>query len=322
MTTEKDAIPRKILITGSSGSLGSILTEYYCKKGISIIGIDIIEKNNLPVRKKVKFYRESVRDIKKMEEIFFHENPTHILHLAWSYNRLRDQKEEYENDVVGTKNILDIADRLKSVKQFIFFSSASAYGAWSDNYLWMPEDQELRPGEYRYGLNKKRVEELLNQYISKDGIKINILRVCTVVGPHYDKKRSAVSMLIKFPFMMKVSQSCELQLLHEEDLFSMMDLILDDQTISGTYNIAPDDYATVKELIPDKPFYPVPIKLIKVIFGILWNVRIINLHPSCLNASRYGIVIDPSKFVKRYDYQYKYSTIEAFKETVINNQLD
>ncbi len=322
MITETDANPLKILITGSSGSLGSILTEYFSRKEISVIGIDIIENDKLPDSKKITFYRESVTDIKKMEEILFHENPTHIIHLAWSYNRLRDQKEEYENDVMGTKNILDIADRVKSVKQFIFYSSASAYGACSDNYLWMPESQELRPGEYRYGLNKKRVEELLNQYISKNDIKINILRVCTVVGPHYDKKRSAVSILIKFPFMMKVSQSCELQLLHEEDLFFMMDLIMNDQTINGTYNIAPDDYATVKELVPDKPFYPVPLRLIKAVFGILWSLHIINLHPSCLNASRYGIVIDPSKFLKRYNYQYKYSTIEAFKETVIHNQID
>ena len=230
--------------------------------------------------------------------------------------------KKYENDVLGTKNILKVANLTKSVEKFIFFSSTSIYGAWPDNYRWMPETKKVRPGNYRYALNKKKIENVLNKYRESCNVKITILRVCTVVGPHYNKNGSAVSILIKFPFMLRISRFCEIQLLHQEDLLSMMDLVIDDPNVRGTYNIAPNDYATVQELVPDKPFYPVPLRLIKFIFGILWRTRMINLPPACINTTRYGIVADPSKFLQRYHYKIRFSTVEAFNDTVMNNQLD
>lgn len=121
--------------------------------------------------------------------------------------------------------------------------------------------------------------------------------------------------------MLSVSRSCEIQLLHQNDLLAMMDFIMNDPNISGTYNIAPDDYATVQELVPCRPFYPLPLWLIKFVFAILWRTRIINLPHACLNTTRYGIVADLSRFFKRYHYKVRFSTEEAFNDTLMNNKL-
>ena len=313
---------KKILISGSSGSLGRIIADHFARNEIPVVGVDIVHNNPLPDDEYFTFYCASIADKNRMKKIFSREKPTNVIHLACSYNKVRDPYAEYENDVLGTKNILKVANLTKSVEKFIFFSSTSIYGAWPDNYRWMPETKKVRPGNYRYALNKKKIENVLNKYRESCNVKITILRVCTVVGPHYNKNGSAVSILIKFPFMLRISRFCEIQLLHQEDLLSMMDLVIDDPNVRGTYNIAPNDYATVQELVPDKPFYPVPLRLIKFIFGILWRTRMINLPPACINTTRYGIVADPSKFLQRYNYKIRFSTVEAFNDTVMNNQLD
>ena len=50
------------------------------------------------------------------------------------------------------------------ILSFEEYSSASAYGAWPDNKLWIKETQELRPRDYHYGINKKIVENYMNKF--------------------------------------------------------------------------------------------------------------------------------------------------------------
>ena len=149
----------KILITGSSGYVGYILAKYFSEKGVQIIGLSRKENPAWKGNKNFKFYSCDVTDKKNLEKIFSKEKPTHVIHLAYLMEPLHDVKKEYEIDVIGSMNTIEIANKTKSVKQFILFSSASAYGAWPENKLWIKEYQPLRPRDYRYGINKKKVEE-------------------------------------------------------------------------------------------------------------------------------------------------------------------
>ena len=306
----------KILITGAGGYIGSVLSNFFSKKGIVVVGIDIHKDPSLPNGKKFRFYRCGVQERKRLEGIFSKEKPTHVIHLAYSMNKLRDAKEEHEIDVLGSRNVLEISNSTGSVKQFILFSSASAYGARPDNPLWIKEERPLAPRGYNYAINKKKIEGYCNEFRKRDDLKLIILRVCIVVGPHYRKEKGAVTVLARSPFLIGKSRNCKLQFIHETDMNRLMKLIVKDNTIEGTFNMAPHDYSTIGELVPKKRFLPIPMWFGKLVIGILWPLRIINFNSSALDYCVYEIIVGPSRLVKRYEYKFQYTTMEGFMDTI------
>lgn len=307
----------KILITGSSGYVGYVLSKYFSEKKTKVIGLSTRKNHFWNGNKYFKFYNCDVLDRRKLEFIFMKEKPSHVIHLAYLMNPLHDRKTEDLIDINGSKNVIQIANKIKSVKQFIKFSSTSAYGAWPNNKLWIKETQKLRPRDYVYGINKKKVEGYYNKFKKRKDMKLVIVRMCTAIGPLYFKKGGVVSLLVKSPFLLKINnKSCELQFIHEDDLKNLVNLIVNDKKVEGTYNLCPDSYATTKKLAPNKIFLPVPLWLMRFAAQILWKLRITSMGKPAMTLSTYGIVADPSKLMKRYNYKFNYSTLEAFKDTV------
>ncbi|MDP6155722.1 MAG: NAD(P)-dependent oxidoreductase [Candidatus Thermoplasmatota archaeon] len=305
----------KLLITGSSGYIGSILSNFFQKKGIAIVGVDI-DNGRSPVTKNYKFYKCNILNEKKLKYIFKKEKPTHVIHLAYILNPLHDIKKEDEIDLKGSRNVLRISNKTSSVKKFIQFSSVSAYGARKNNPLWIPEDQILAPGSYRYALNKKKIENDCNNFTRRNDLKIIILRVCIVFRPSCSKKKGAVTKILKSPFLIKKIKTTKFQLIHENDFNALMDLIVKDETIEGTFNMSPDTFTSVVELFPKKYYLPIPIFLIKMVIDALWSLRIVNINSSGLEFCINDIIVDPSKLIDRYEYKFQYTTLEGFKDSV------
>lgn len=308
---------KKILITGCSGYIGYILSKYFSEKKIAVAGIDLKENPVWNGNENFKFYKADMTSKNKIKEIFEKEDPTHVIHLAFLMDPLHDSTREYDIDVNGSKNALEITNETKSVKQFIQFSSTSAYGAWKENQLWLKEDAPLRPRDYRYGIHKKIVEEYYNDYNKRKDLNLVIVRMCTAIGPSYHKKGGVVSILTNSPVLIRPNgRFCEIQFIHEDDLTSLINLITDDNNIEGTYNLTPDDYTTTKELAPDKIFINIPLFLMRAIVKVLWILRISEAMPSAITLSTYGIVADPTKLMTRYNYKFKCTTLYGFKDTV------
>jgi len=311
----------KVLVTGSSGYLGGILTRYLIINKIHVVGIDHrVVMGNISGNY-FQFYKCSITDKESLESIFREEQPTHVVHFACTFNKVRDRRREYEIDISGSKNVLDISNNTPSVKQLIFSGSTAAYGSYCNNPPWLKETNPLRPGRYRYGINKKLIEQYFTETHLREDLKLIILRICNVVGPSFNKPRSAVSILIKLPYLPRFCKENKIQFLHEEDMYVLIKMILEDDQVKGTFNLAPDSFSSVKELVPDKKFVMIPVFFIKCILWILWNLKILNLQPSSLNISIYPIILDPSKLASRYGYRFKYSSTEAFVDMVLNNKI-
>ena len=302
----------KVLITGSSGILGGILSNYLIVNKIHVVGIDhrVVSKNiEGPI---FKYYNCSITDKKNLESVFRVEQPTHVVHLACTFNKVRDKKREYDIDVGGSKNVLDISNNTPSVKQLIYSSSAAIYGGHSNNPLWLKETYPLKPGRYRYAVNKKLIEQYFSDTRLREDLHLIILRICNVVGPSFNKPRSAVSMLIKLPYLPQFCSENKIQFLHEEDMNVLIKMILQDDQVKGIFNLATDSFSDVKELIPEKKYIGIPVFFIKCVLWFLWNLKMSNLQPASLNISIYPIILDPSKLISRYGYRFKYSSTEAF----------
>jgi len=243
-----------------------------------------------------------------------------VVHFACSFNKIRNRKKEYSIDVGGSRNILEIANNTLSVRQLVYSSSAAVYGGYSNNPEWIVESHQLRPGKYRYGINKTVVEEMFSSTPVRDNLRILNLRICTVVGPSYSSDRNSLNLLVRSPFLPRICADNKIQLLHEEDFISLMSEILHDDKIEGTYNMAPDSFASIRDLAPNKVYLNIPVSLISAVLWILRLLGLFNLQSVSVNIGIFPIVLDPSKLMTRFGYEFKYSTFDAFSKTVLRDQ--
>ena len=305
----------KVLITGAAGNLGKVIIQHLISRNIPVVGIDTNDYLDYS-SDKFKFYKCSITEEHKMNSIFKQEQPSNVIHLAATFNRVRNRKTEMDIDVGGSENVLKISNNTPSVKQIIYSSSAAAYGGHKDNCLWLNEDHELRPGKYRYGIIKKMVESIYFGANTRKDLNIVSLRICSVIGPSFNKKRCAVSILINSKYLLEQWRENKIQFLHEDDLNDLISKILKDQNIHGKFNLAPDSYSQVKKLVPGKKYIKIPLLTILVLMWVLWYLRVLNLRPTSLKQSIYPIVLSPSKLISRYMYKFKYNSEEAFIDTL------
>lgn len=305
----------KVLITGAAGSLGKIITQHLISRNIPVVGIDTNDQLDYS-SDKFKYYKCSITEEHEMNNIFKKERPSNVIHLACTCNRIRNRKNETQIDEGGSENVLKISNKTPSVKQIIYSSSAAAYGGHKDNSQWLTEEHELRPGNYRYGIIKKKVEEIYFKANTREDLNIVSLRICSVIGPSFNKKRCAVSILINSKYLLEQWKKNKIQFLHESDLNHIISNILIDKEIQGKYNLAPDSFSQVSELLSNKKYVKVPLSMIIVLLFILWYLRVLNLRPASLQQSIYPIVLNSSKLISRYMYKFKYSSDEAFFDTV------
>ena len=305
----------KVLITGSSGYLGSLLINSLVSKKTAVVGIDNRTSDAVLPGEYFKFYLCCITDKALLEEIFFREQPTHVVHFACTFNKVRNRKKEHLIDVDGSENILDVSNRILSVQQLIHSSSAVAYGGWKDNPEWINETHKLRPGKYRYGMNKQTIEQMFLSFRVRENLRILILRICTVTGPSFTSDRIVLRLLTQFPFLPGFCKDYKIQLLHEEDFVSVVDKVINDDLIEGVYNVAPDSCAAICDIVPDKKYFMFPVGVIKSLLWVLWNLKILNLQPAGINNSIHSIILDPAKLQSRYNYKFRYSTAEALAAT-------
>jgi len=108
-----------------------------------------------------------------------------IIHFAGlkSVPESEEKGEEYwDNNVNGTKNLLDVMS-IYNIKNIIFSSSASVYG--KQELQPISEDAALNPASM-YAKTKKAAEELIQHEVLNNGISGISLRYFNPIGSHKD----------------------------------------------------------------------------------------------------------------------------------------
>ncbi len=155
----------KILITGSSGFIGSSLKSFLEEKGIEVICYDL--KDNPP-----NDVRDSLNLKSKMKKV------DGIVHLAavsrvkWAYE---NPKSCVEINIGGTANILEVACKLQKNKRpwVIFGSSREIFG--EAKILPVTEETPKNPINI-YGIAKVAGEEFCKIYSKESALNIRVLR--------------------------------------------------------------------------------------------------------------------------------------------------
>jgi UDP-glucose 4-epimerase len=189
-----------ILITGGLGFIGSNLAQYLAKKN-KIIIIDNMSHGILENIKNTNNIQIYKKDITKNEFTSFLETFNKkidiIFHLAAISSLPECQSfpiKAYENNILGTINVLEMARKYK-VKKTIFASTSAIY----ENYTDFPcnEMQPVLP-EPRliYSLTKLQGEQLCESYVKNYGLNISIIRFFNVYGPNQNSVRKSPPLTI------------------------------------------------------------------------------------------------------------------------------
>lgn len=181
-----------ILTTGGAGYIGSHTCIELTKAGYDVIVVDNLDNSSEKslervekiVGKKIKFYKEDVRDREAMRRIFTENKIDAVIHFAGLKavgESVAKPIEYYDNNLISTIVLLEVM-REFDCKKIVFSSSATVYGVAKE----MPLTEDMPLGAINpYGRTKYFIEEMLRDvYVSDNTWSIALLRYFNPIGAH------------------------------------------------------------------------------------------------------------------------------------------
>jgi UDP-glucose 4-epimerase len=166
-------VPKKILVTGSSGLIGSAITKYASSQNIEVLAHSRkinLDFDNYQKIKKIHF------DLRDSNKICFDANIDTVIHTATSNeNNLATVEIALQNTLVGTLNLLNKCVAQK-VRKFVYVSTVQLYTP-KNGYINESDEIEFRS---IYTKQHYLTEQLLRIYADKFEQGINVLRVANV----------------------------------------------------------------------------------------------------------------------------------------------
>jgi len=186
---------KTILLTGSSGTVGTALVQKLLNKGYDVIPLDI--KHSLwdqEIERKTVFHdlREPLITLRVGKK------PDMIIHLA-ANARVHDlvlRPRLARDNFLMTFNLLEYA-RKEKIKRFLFSSSREVYGESKVGQRRKEDSTSLNKMKSPYTASKFGSEALLHAYQECYGIKPVIVRLSNVYG-RYDVSERVIPLFIYY----------------------------------------------------------------------------------------------------------------------------
>ena len=177
----------KILLTGSSGTIGTKLFKKLIDLNYDVIGVDRRKNKWIPSLNK----RTINIDLLNQDELA--KIPTDldlIIHFAANarvYELVKNPELALEN-MITSFNVLELA-RKNRIKKIIFSSSRETYGNLTENGSITEDKARIENCESPYSASKITAEALIHAYQKVYGIDFVILRFSNVYGMYDDSDR-------------------------------------------------------------------------------------------------------------------------------------
>lgn len=185
---------KKILVTGSSGTVGTRLCEILLEKGYDVVGVDYRPNE---WNKKIQEITIDL-DLRNKEDVLnkLPKNVDLVIHFASNarvYNLVTEPSLARDN-FETLFNILEFT-RINNVKKIMFSSSREVYG--NSNKITYTEDEAyVKNCESPYAASKMCGESLIHSYKKCYGINFVIFRFSNIYGM-YDKSDRVIPLFIK-----------------------------------------------------------------------------------------------------------------------------
>ena len=181
----------RILVTGSTGCIGSSTVDWLLADGVGeIVGLNRGVPSSESADSRLRHLQGDVTDGDCLRETLREVRPTHVLHLAALQSpECRDHPMRgLDVNLVGTANLFRACAELDSpLERFVFASSGGVYGPRS---LYGPEgvlpDAPYQPFNL-YGFWKIAGEGMAQAFHQATGTPTVSLRLATTYGPGRDR---------------------------------------------------------------------------------------------------------------------------------------
>lgn len=224
---------QKLLFTGASGFLGNnvlpLLKEKYDVKTMGLEnGCDYV-----------------VNMAYEIPELI--ENFDVVLHAAGKAHTVpRTEAEEqvfYDVNLNGTIHLCDALEKIGAPKSLIFISTVAVYGCETGENI--SEDHPLE-GNTPYADSKKKAEEYLTEWCSKNNVKLGIIRPSLLAGPNPPGNLGAMINGIKSHRYLSIGGGkARKSVLMVQDIGHLVPLLAQH---GGIYNVCDNEQPTFREL--------------------------------------------------------------------------
>ena len=213
-----------VLITGSSGLVGSESVNFFCKKGFDVIGIDNnlrkfffgaegstlwVRNSLLKKNKRFKNFNVDIRNYDKLSKIFqrYKKQITLIIHCAAQPSHDYGKNYpviDFNVNATGTLNLLELTKKYCYDAKFVFMSTNKVYGdnpnklkLYEKNSRWeLKKDDVYFKGINEkfpiddcthsfFGVSKTYADLIVQEYGKNVGLKTVCFRGGCVTGPNH-----------------------------------------------------------------------------------------------------------------------------------------
>jgi nucleoside-diphosphate-sugar epimerase len=237
-----------ILITGSSGFVGTNVTKYFVDKKNQVAGLDLSSPYANFSKDLFTFRRCDLTDRDSVFKAFEELSPRYVIHLAFVTHR-KAIYEEFLDDAKITLSMLEAS--LKSgVERFILMSSSTVYGLRTIDRP-VNEEEKLNP-KGTYGKAKLVAELMAKQYWETENLPITIFRGFEIYGPNLTIPSIVRKLLDKAvnkePLQLYCYGKQKTDFTYVEDLCQAMDIVLNNpKAVGEIFNVGSSKAYTYEE---------------------------------------------------------------------------
>jgi UDP-glucose 4-epimerase len=174
-------MPKKVLIVGGAGYIGSHTNKLLAFSGFSTVVFDNLSTGHRRLARRGGFFRGDLASPGDLARCFKKHRFSAVIHFAASAavgESAADPAKYYRNNVANTLNLLD-AMRAAGVKNLVFSSSAAVYGVPRK----VPIAETAPPAPVNpYGRTKLMMELVMADYAAAYGLKYAALRYFNAAG--------------------------------------------------------------------------------------------------------------------------------------------
>lgn len=231
-----------ILTLGGNGFIGSHFVSQAVAAGHEV---SVLSRRESPANKHTRPFRHLRGDL---NELFEHpewlRGVDAICHAAWSTvpkTAAADTLGDIQTNVVGLVKLLDMIERVSSIRQLLFLSSGGAVYGSVNSEKPIPESHILEPIS-AYGIGKLAAEKYCGLFSKANGLSTTIIRPSNPYGEG-QLSLGLLGVVSTFVHHAKNDSAAHLygdgtivrDFLHVEDLAGLM-LVALEKNIPGIYN--------------------------------------------------------------------------------------
>jgi UDP-glucose 4-epimerase len=301
----------KLLITGIAGGQGRLVARLAAGTW-DVCGVD----REMPAAGDASRARVYAVDLlkRKFEDVFRHERPKAVIHLAFVRHFRTRLEQRHEVNVLGTKHLLDYCASY-GVRQLTVLSSAYVYGALAENPSYVDEDAPLNVSRnYPEVRDLAEVDALCSAFLwQHPEVRTTILRPVNTLG---DSVHSAIGRYLRLrhvPMLMGFDPM--LQFIHEQDLARVLLLSIERQ-LRGVFNVAGPGAVPLHVAIRETGGTPLtlPEVLARPVVHRLFDLGMYPFPPGAIDFIKYPCTVNDRRLRATTGFEPRWSLHDIFAQ--------